>query len=232
MISVAIDGPAGAGKSTIARRAAKELGFYYADTGALYRTVGLAVLDAGADPGDVAAVGGLLGSIEVELAFRNGEQHVLLNGEDVSDRIRSAQVSMAASRVSAIPRVREFLLDLQKNFAKDHDVIMDGRDIGTVVLPNAQVKIFLTASPEERARRRYEEMVAKGQKAEYREVLADLKQRDFNDMHREAAPLVPASDAVTVNTTGNTLEQSVEQLVSIIKEKLLEKIPESGRSRP
>lgn len=162
----------------------------------------------------------LLEGIHVELVFRGGEQRVLLNGEDVSDSIRTAEVSMAASAVSALPAVRRFLFDLQRDIAKGNNVVMDGRDIGTVVLPDAQVKIFLTASPEERARRRYEEMAAKGQEISYENVLDDLIKRDYNDSHRAVAPLTPAPDALLVDTTGNTLEQSVEQLTALIKERL------------
>ena len=220
MTAIAIDGPAGAGKSTIARCAAKEIGYIYVDTGALYRAVGLYMLKQGIDTADVHAVSPLLGQVEVTLAFQNGEQKVILCGEDVSQDIRTAEVSMAASNVSAIPAVRDFLFSLQKDIAKNNNVVMDGRDIGTVVLPDAQVKIFLTASPEERAKRRYEEMIKKGEPADYGDVLSDLKMRDYNDSHRAVAPLIPAANAVIVDTTGNTLEQSVEQLIFIIKEKL------------
>ncbi|BCI60973.1 (d)CMP kinase [Solibaculum mannosilyticum] len=220
MIAIAIDGPAGAGKSSVARKVAAKLGYIYVDTGALYRTIGYAVLHGGKDPKDAEAVVNLLPSLKVELAFAEGEQQVLLNGENVSDRIRTPEVSMAASEVSAMPPVREFLFSLQQNMAKTHDVIMDGRDIGTKVLPWAQVKIFLTASPEERARRRYEELVAKGQDVRYEDVLEDMKQRDYNDSHRAVAPLKPAEDAVIVDTTGNTFEQSVELLTNLIKERL------------
>lgn len=220
MIAVAIDGPAGAGKSTIARRAAKEIGFIYVDTGALYRTIGLFMLEHGIDTADEQAVCKQLEHVRVSLAFQNGEQRVILCDKDVSDQIRTAEVSMAASAVSAIPKVREFLFDLQKDIAARNNVVMDGRDIGTVVLPDAKIKIFLTASPEERAKRRYDEMLSKGMEAEYSEVLADLKTRDYNDSHRAIAPLVPAKDAVLVDTTGNTLEQSVSRLIRIIKERL------------
>ena len=217
MIAVAIDGPAGAGKSTISRRAAKDLGFLYADTGSLYRAIGLAVLEAGIDPSDSEAVCGILGRLAVSLTYSEGEQHVILCGRDVTGEIRSPEVSMAASRISKIPEVRAFLLSLQRSLAETNNVVMDGRDIGTVVLPNAQVKIFLTASPEDRARRRYEEMLGKGETADYDQVLADLKERDYSDSHRAVSPLVPAGDAKVIDTTGNTLEQSVEQLVSFIK---------------
>lgn len=220
MLAIAIDGPAGAGKSTIARRAAKQIGFVYVDTGALYRAIGLFMLEHSIETTDALSVCPLLEDVEISLSFQNGEQRVILCGEDVSDKIRTAEVSMAASNVSAIPQVRKFLFALQKNIAKTNNVIMDGRDIGTVVLPDAQVKIFLTASPEERAKRRYEEMTQKGQKADYDAVLSDLRTRDYNDSHRAVAPLVPAENALIVDTTGNTLEQSIEQLVRIIKEKL------------
>lgn len=220
MIAIAIDGPAGAGKSTIARRAAKELGFLYADTGALYRAVGLFMLQRGVNPENSGEVCSLLKEISVSLTYDNGEQKVILCGKDVSGEIRSAEVSMAASKVSAIPEVRKFLFSLQQNIAKKYNVVMDGRDIGTVVLPDAQVKIFLTASAEDRARRRYEEMLQKGMVANYEDVLKDLKQRDYNDTHRDVAPLVTADGAAVVDTTGNTLEQSVEQLVMLIKNRL------------
>ena len=217
MIAVAIDGPAGAGKSTISRRAAKDLGFLYVDTGSLYRAIGLAVLEAETDPSDVEAVCGILGRLAVSLTYSEGEQHVILCGRDVTGEIRSPEVSMAASIISKLPKVRAFLLSLQRSLAETNNVVMDGRDIGTVVLPDAQVKIFLTASPEDRARRRYEEMLGKGEPADYEKVLADLKERDYNDSHRAVSPLVPAGDAVVIDTTGNTLEQSVGQLVSFIK---------------
>ena len=219
-VAVAIDGPSGAGKSTIARVLASELGFVYVDTGALYRTVGLAALRRGADPHDAAAVESLLPELQVSLGYVEGSQRVFLNGEDVSDCIRTPEVSMAASAVSALPPVRRFLFDLQRDTARRQNVIMDGRDIGTVVLPFAQVKIFLTASAEDRAQRRFEELAAKGSSATYDEVLRDMKERDYNDSHRAAAPLRPAEDAVLVDTTGNTLEQSVELLKSLVTERL------------
>ncbi len=220
MIAIAIDGPAGAGKSSIARKVAANLGYIYVDTGALYRTIGYAALRDGLDPKDEEAVVGLLPGLKVELAFADGEQQVLLNGENVSGCIRTPEVSMAASAVSAMPPVRDFLFSLQQDMAKAHDVIMDGRDIGTKVLPWAQVKVFLTASPEERARRRYEELVEKGQDVRYEDVLEDMRQRDYNDSHRAVAPLKPAEDAVIVDTTGNDFEQSVDLLTNLIKERL------------
>lgn len=219
-VAVAIDGPSGAGKSTIARFLASELGFVYVDTGALYRTVGLAVLRRGIDPHDIAAVEPLLSELKVTLGYTEDGQRVFLNGEDVSDSIRTPEMSMAASAVSALPPVRRFLFDLQQDTARRQNVIMDGRDIGTVVLPFADVKIFLTASAEDRAQRRFEELQAKGTAVTYDEVLRDMKERDYNDSHRAAAPLRPAEDAVLVDTTGNTLEQSVELLKTLITERL------------
>lgn len=220
-IAIAIDGPAGAGKSTLARILAKELQYIYVDTGALYRAVGYAMLQKGISPSDAGSVVPNLTDLTVSLQFVDGEQQVLLNGENVSSCIRTPEVSMAASAVSAIPEVRRFLFDLQQNMAKTHNVIMDGRDIGTVVLPWAQVKIFLSASPEARAQRRYEELLQKGQTVTFEEVLKDMIERDYNDSHRAVAPLKPADDAISVDTSGNTLEQSIELLKSIVKEKLL-----------
>lgn len=220
MIAIAVDGPAGAGKSSIARRVAASLGYVYVDTGALYRAVGLYMLKNGIDPADAEAVCPALEKARVSLSFAGGEQRVILCGKDVTGELRTERVSMAASLVSAMPPVRRFLFSLQRGIAEKANVVMDGRDIGTVVLPDAQVKIFLTAAPEERARRRYEELLKKGQKADYGEVLRDLRQRDYSDTHREVAPLVPARDAVVVDTTGNTLEQSVRQLKKVILEHL------------
>ena len=220
VINVAIDGPAGAGKSTVSRGAAKQLGFVYVDTGALYRAVGVNALRKGINTRDKAAVAESINGINVDLVFENDEQKVLLNGEDVSVEIRTPPASMAASDVSAVPEVRAFLFDLQKNIAAKTNCIMDGRDIGTVVLPHAQVKIFLTASPEERATRRYRELVEKGSEVSYKEVLEDLIERDYNDSHREIAPLKPAEDGVIFDTTGLTLEESVKEIVKIIKEKI------------
>ena len=220
MIAIAVDGPAGAGKSSIARRVAASLGYVYVDTGALYRAVGLYMLKNGIDPADADAVCPALERVRVSLSFVGGEQRVILCGEDVTGELRTERVSMAASGVSAMPAVRRFLFSLQRGIAEEQNVVMDGRDIGTVVLPHAQVKIFLTAAPEERARRRYEELLRKGQKADYDEVLRDLKARDYSDTHREVAPLVPAGAAVVVDTTANTLEQSVRQLTKVIFEHL------------
>ena len=220
MINVAIDGPAGAGKSTVARAAAKELGFIYVDTGALYRAVGVYCLRNSIVTTDVDAVGAILEDITVELKFIDGIQHVFLNGDDVSTEIRLPEASMAASNVSAIPSVRAFLFDLQRDIAAKNNCLMDGRDIGTVVLPNAQVKIFLTADPEERAKRRFLELQEKGSTVTFKEVLDDLLVRDYNDSHREIAPLKPAEDSVTINTTGYTLEESIAKIVSTVEEKL------------
>ncbi|MBO5411047.1 MAG: (d)CMP kinase [Clostridia bacterium] len=220
VINVAIDGPAGAGKSTVSRAAAKAVGYIYVDTGALYRAVGVNALRDGIDTKDKPAVAASLDGISVDLVFENGEQKVLLNGENVSAEIRTPPASMAASDVSAVPEVRAFLFDLQRDIAARNNCIMDGRDIGTVVLPDAQVKIFLTASPEERAMRRYKELIEKGTKVEYKEVLDDLVQRDYNDSHREIAPLKPAEDGVILDTTGLDLEGSVNEIIRIIKEKV------------
>ena len=219
-VSVAIDGPVGAGKSSIARTAAQRLGFIYADTGALYRSVGLFCHRNGVDMTDPAAIAGTLGSIKLEIRLVDGVQHIFLNGEDVSEEIRLPEISMAASAVSAVPEVRASLLDTQRDIARNNNVIMDGRDIGTVVLPNAQVKIFLTASPEIRAKRRYDELRAKGSDVSFDEVLSDLNQRDYNDSHRAAAPLKQADDAVLADTSELDFEQSVELVCSLIKEKL------------
>lgn len=219
-LNVAIDGPAGAGKSSVAKRAAAQLGFIYVDTGALYRAVGVNALRNNIVTNDAEAVSATLSGINVELAFENGTQKVLLNGEDVSAEIRTPEASMAASDVSAIPAVRAFLFDLQRNIAKANDCIMDGRDIGTVVLPDARVKIFLTASPEIRAERRYKELLEKGSDVEYKDVLEDLIKRDYNDSHREIAPLKPAEDGVILDTSGLDFEQSVEAVINIIKEKM------------
>ena len=218
IINVAIDGPAGAGKSTVSRAAAKAVGYIYVDTGALYRAVGVNALRKGIDTKDKPAVAATLSDISVDLVFENGEQKVLLNGEDVSVEIRTPPASMAASDVSAVPEVRAFLFDLQRDIAKRNNCVMDGRDIGTVVLPDAQVKIFLTASPEERAMRRYKELIEKGSNVDYKEVLEDLIQRDYNDSHREIAPLKPAEDGVILDTTGLNLEESIDEIIKIIKE--------------
>lgn len=221
MIAVAIDGPAGAGKSTIARAVADELGFIYVDTGALYRTIGLSCIENNIDISDADAVFSVLSKTDINIVFLNGEQRVLLNDKDVSEKIRTEQISMAASTVSAIPEVRKFLLDLQRGFAKTDNVIMDGRDIGTVVLPNAQVKIFLTASPEKRAERRFKQLAEKGIDAEYDDILSDIIKRDYNDSHRKTAPLKPAENSVIIDTTTLTLEQSIKKIADTVKEKII-----------
>lgn len=218
IINVAIDGPAGAGKSTASRRAAKELGFIYVDTGALYRAVGVNALRLGVDTKNKEAVAATLDKAQVSLVFENSEQKVLLNGEDVSVAIRTPAASMAASDVSAVPAVRAFLFDLQRDIAKKNSCLMDGRDIGTVVLPDAGVKIFLTASPEERARRRCLELEEKGTPQKYEDVLAEINQRDYNDSHREIAPLKPAEDAVLLDSSHLDLDGVVARIVEIVRE--------------
>ena len=220
MKSIAIDGPAGAGKSTLARRIAGELGYIYVDTGALYRTVALYLLRQHIDAADTDKVEAALPGIRVDIRFEGVLQQVYLNGENVSGQIRTPEVSMMASASSALPAVRRFLLEQQRELARTHDVVMDGRDIGTVVLPQADVKIFLTASAEERARRRYEELMEKGQEVTFQDVLRDMKQRDAQDENRAVAPLKPADDAIRVDTTGDTLEQSVARMTGIIRQRL------------
>lgn len=220
MINIAIDGPAGAGKSTIAKTVSKNLGYIYVDTGALYRTVGLNALRLGKDTKSKEEVVPTLKGLEVSLRFVDGEQRVFLGEEDVSTAIRQNEVSMAASNVSAIPEVRSFLFDLQRDIAKKNNCIMDGRDIGTVVLPDAQIKIYLTASPEARADRRFKELTEKGQTVNYDVILKEIKERDYQDMHREIAPLKQAEDAILVDTTALNLEESINYMISVIKEKL------------
>lgn len=221
IFSVAIDGPSGAGKSTIARSVAQELGILYVDTGAIYRTVGYCAYGRGVDPQDAAAVVALLPELDVRMSYGDdGLQHMALNGEDVTDQIRLPQISMYASRVSAIPAVRDFLMELQRSAARQQSVIMDGRDIGTVVLPGADVKIFLTASAEDRARRRCDELRQRGTPRPYEEVLSEIQLRDHNDETRAAAPLRAAEDAVLLDTTGNTFEQSRAQILAVIRERL------------
>ena len=212
MISVAIDGPAGAGKSTLARRLAADFGYIYVDTGAMFRTIGLYALRAGKEPKDNEAVDALLPNITLEFAFIEGEQHIYLNGEDVSTAIRTEEVGMAASAVGANPAVRAFLLEMQRDMAKTQNILMDGRDIGTVVLPNATVKIFLTASAEARAERRRKELEEKGQPADFATVLADIRQRDYQDTHRAIAPLKQADDAILVDTSAIGFDERFELL--------------------
>ena len=219
-VSVAIDGPAGAGKSTMAKRVAKELGYLYVDTGAIYRTVGYHMWLMGIGPKDADGIRRCLDDVNIEIRhLDDGVQHMILNGQDVTGEIRTPEMSRYASGVSAQKCVRDYLLDMQRKFARKHEVVRDGRDIGTVVLPNAQVKIFLTASPEERAKRRFEELTAKGEAVRYEEVLKDMKARDKQDTERAIAPLRAAPDAVKLDTSDNTIEQSVEQILSIVRRK-------------
>lgn len=219
--SIAIDGPAGAGKSTLARRLAEKLNFLYVDTGAIYRTVALKVLWEKADPADPAQVIPLLKGLEIQMDYGpDGVQRMYLEGEDITDAMRKHSVSGVTSRVSAIPEVRAFLLDFQRKLAQENDVVMDGRDIGTVVLPGADVKIFLTAAPEARARRRLLELEQRGEQADFDAVLRDIKERDWQDEHRSAAPLKRAADAVLLDTTELNLEQSLVELLFLVKEKI------------
>ena len=210
--SIAIDGPAGAGKSTIAKALARDLGAMYLDTGAMYRAFGLAILRMGIDTRDRAAVAARAESIDVAVDYVDGAQRIFLAGEDVTDAIREPEVSAAASAVSAVPEVRTHMVALQRRIARGHDVVMDGRDIGTAVLPDATLKIYLTASAEERARRRWRELQQKGLPDSYEQVLSDIQARDYQDMHREASPLRPAEGSVTVDTTALDLDESIAAL--------------------
>lgn len=219
MISVAIDGPAGAGKSSISRIAARRLGFIYVDTGALYRAVGLKFSLSGADTALNCDIDGILADTTVDIRFKDGEQRVYLDGRDVSNEIRTPAVSMMASAVSARPQVRAFLLEMQRKLARENNAVMDGRDIGTVVLPDATVKIYLTASAEVRARRRLKELTEKGENVTFKEVYDDMVKRDWDDMHREIAPLKQAEDAVLADTTDCNFEESVELILKIVNEK-------------
>ena len=216
MISVAIDGPSGAGKSSMARRLAADLGYTYVDTGAMYRAIGLYARRAGVDTKDADAVAALLPQVKLDIRLQDGAQHILLNGEDVTEAVRAEEIGMAASDVSAHPAVRAFLLDTQRNLAASRDVLMDGRDIGTVVLPKADVKIFLTASSQVRAQRRYEELIAKRQKAELSQILKEIEQRDYQDTHRAVAPLRQAEDAILVDTSDIGIEESFALLKKTI----------------
>lgn len=220
MYSVAIDGPSGSGKSTLAKTLSKKLGWLYIDTGAMYRTVGLYAKRNQIEPNDEKSLEKHFSKIDIKLEWIDGSQHVFLNGEDVSDKIRTPEMSMYASAVSALPAVRAFLLEKQRDFARNNNVIMDGRDIGTVVLPNAQVKIFLKAGNEERARRRYEELIAKGQDVKFEDVLDDMLKRDKNDSTRTAAPCVPAHDAVLLDNSGFEPEMTERKAMEIINAKL------------
>ncbi len=220
-IAIAIDGPSGAGKSTIARAAAKKFGFIYVDTGAIYRTVGLAANRADIDRKDEKAVSAILPDMHIEMKYsEDGVQRMFLNGEDVSENIRLPDISLAASDVSALPAVRAFLMDMQRSMAEKHDVIMDGRDIGTVVLPDAELKIFLTASIEDRAYRRYQELIAKGVRTCYESVISDMENRDMQDSGRATAPLKAADDAVIIDTSGNTLEKSIDIICGLVAQRL------------
>ena len=220
MISVAIDGPAGAGKSTLSRKTAEELGFIYVDTGALYRAVGLKFSNAGYNTELNCDIEQVLKTTTVDIRFVKGEQRVFLDGEDVSDGIRTPNASMMASAVSAKPAVRAFLLEMQRKLARENNVVMDGRDIGTVVLPDATVKIYLTATAKARAERRYKELIQKGTAVKFEEVYDDMVKRDYNDMHRENAPLKQAEDAVLADTTECDLDGSLELILKIIKERI------------
>ena len=219
--SIALDGPSGAGKSTLAKLLAKALGFLYVDTGAIYRTVGLAASRRGIPLEDARAVEAILPQLEIGMSYGDdGLQHMYLNGEDVTEAIRRNEVSRYASQVSAIPAVRTYLLEMQRKLAREHDVIMDGRDIGTVVLPQADVKIFLTADAKDRAQRRYLELLERGQQADLEQILADVVERDRQDMERAIAPLKQAEDATVVDTTGKDLEESHKLLLETIVAKL------------
>ena len=219
--SIAIDGPAGAGKSTIAKKLAAELGYHYVDTGAIYRTVAYFMDLLGVSPKDVDGVERYIDELTIEIEYdEDGKQHMIMNGMDVTDDIRTQDISQKASLVSAHAVVREVLLDMQRDMAKNYDVIMDGRDIGTVVLPKASVKIFLTASPEVRAKRRCDELIAKGQKAKYETILKEIKQRDYQDTHREIAPLKLARDSIKVDTSEMDIDQVVAHIRNIVREKI------------
>ena len=220
MYSIAIDGPSGAGKSSVAKAVAARLGFLYVDTGAIYRTVGVFAKRNGIDPHDEDTLSKNFDKIDIELKWVDGTQHVFLSGDDVSDEIRTPEMSMYASAVSALGKVRAFLLEMQRDFAKKNNVIMDGRDIGTVVLPDADVKIFMFASSEARAKRRYKELVEKGKDVNYEDVLSDMITRDKNDSSRALAPCVPAEDAVMLDNSDLSLEENIEKVLEIINEKI------------
>ena len=219
MIKIALDGPSGAGKSTVAKALAKELGVVYVDTGALYRTVGYFVRQNNTDPKDPEAVAALLDKIHIEIKYVDGSQHVYLNGEDLGDKIRTPEMSMYASAVSAIPAVRAFLLDTQRDIARKNSVVMDGRDIGTVILPDAEIKVFMIASAEARAKRRYKELIAKGENVQYETVLAEMIERDNNDKNRDIAPAIPADDAVIMDNSDMSVEENVQAVINLINER-------------
>lgn len=220
IINIAIDGPSGAGKSSLARKVAKELGLIYVDTGALYRSIGLFAQRKGISIENASEIVSLLDEISLDMIHVDGEQSVILNGEDVTPHIRTSEISMYASAVSAIPAVRSFLLDIQRSIAKEHSVIMDGRDIATVILPNADVKMYLTAKPEKRAERRFEELKLKDPSVTYDKVLSDILQRDLNDSTREVAPAIMSDDAVLLDNTDLNEEETLEAAIKIIKEKV------------
>ncbi len=219
-INVAVDGPSGSGKSTLSRKAAEKLGYIYVDTGAMYRTIGLHIYNCGIKTDDTAAIIQQLPLISIDLSYENGEQIIFLNGNNVSKEIRTHIISSYASDVAKIPQVRTFLLDMQRQMAENHNVIMDGRDIATVVLPNADVKIFLTASAEIRAKRRYDELLQRGQQVDFNQLLQDIKDRDFQDSHREVAPLKPSENSIILDTSSLDFNESLHQLIKIIKENI------------
>lgn len=219
MINIAIDGPAGAGKSTIAKAVAGKLGIIYLDTGAMYRSVAYAVLKSGADVGDEKAVSQVLDGLDMDIRYENGAQQIYVNGENVTPYLRAPHMSKAASDVSALPVVRYKMVELQCEFARTHDVVLDGRDIGTFVLPDANCKFFMTADPEERAKRRYKELSEKGEKCDYDTVLKDIIQRDYNDSHRAVAPLKQADDAYYLDTTRLSIDEVIEKVVKVVEEK-------------
>lgn len=219
-MKIALDGPSGSGKSTVAKALAKKLGIIYVDTGALYRTIGLYTKQRGVSKQDTPNIIKLLPEINLSMEFINGEQIVTLNGVNVGDTIRTGEIAMYASSVSAIPEVRAFLLETQRKIARENSVVMDGRDIGTVILPDAEVKIFMFASPESRAERRYKELIAKGENCTYEGVLSDIKLRDHNDSTRKAAPAIPASDAVLLDNSHLDIDATVDAVIEIIKSKV------------
>ncbi|MBQ2347285.1 MAG: (d)CMP kinase [Clostridia bacterium] len=219
MFNVAIDGPSGAGKSSVSKEAAKRMGFIHIDTGALYRSLAYSAIKNKININDEISLKNMLNMTKINIEFQDGVQNVILNGENVNDKIRTEEVSRGASDISKIPMIRAFLLDLQRDLARENNVVMDGRDIGTVVLPNADVKIFITASPEQRAERRYKELLAKGEKVVYNDILEKLVYRDHQDTHREIAPLKPCDDAVIIDTSDLDFSQSVNAVLDVIREK-------------
>lgn len=216
MINIAVDGPAGAGKSSVAKAVAAKYGYIYVDTGAMYRALAYKAIENGISIKDVPAIEKMLSETKLNITYNELGQRIILDGNDVSDYIRTAAVSMGASDISAIPVVRTWLLDMQKNIARNNDCIMDGRDIGTTILPDAEVKIFLTASVEERATRRYKELIAKGEDVTFEAVIEDVKVRDYNDSHRAVSPLKKADDAIEVDTTGMNIDETINCISNII----------------